>query len=70
MREELDFASLPEPIQQFVKENSWCNKCSKADLGIVGPSLYIEDGVTFVEGSCKICGERCVSALEEKSNGE
>ncbi|MDB2525991.1 hypothetical protein N9X53_04840 [Mariniblastus sp.] len=37
-------------------ENTWCDHCSVADLGIDKPSEYEDDGHVFIEGICRGCG--------------
>jgi len=66
MREIIDISSLPEIERDIYLQDSWCDNCEKADLGIVNPELYIESGQKFISGNCKVCGARCVSTIIEK----
>jgi len=47
-------------------ENTWCDHCSKADLGLIDPLEYEEDGQIYLEGKCKACGKRVVSKIIER----
>jgi len=38
-------------------KESWCDRCDKADLGIINPKIYEEDGKEYIEGNCRVCGE-------------
>ena len=66
MREIIDIGSLPEIERDIYLQESWCDKCGKADLGIVNPELYIESGQKYISGNCKVCGAQCVSTIIEK----
>ena len=55
-----------EPLErQWLVENSWCDQCNAADLGIDEPSEYEENGHIFVEGICRVCGKRIRSEIAE-----
>lgn len=41
--------------QKFLIENTWCNHCGKADLGLTDPIEYDKDGRVFIEGKCRSC---------------
>ncbi len=50
----------------WILENSWCDSCNEADLGMENPVEFEQDGKIFVEGNCSQCGASIQSALEEK----
>ena len=50
--------------RQWLIENTWCDQCNAADLGIEEPSEYEENGHIFVEGVCRVCGKRIRSIIE------
>lgn len=52
----LDFDQLSPLEQEWFLTETWCDSCDEADLGIVDPSYYREDGKEFIEGKCKKCG--------------
>jgi hypothetical protein len=56
-RKYLNFDELSKEDQEFFIEDSWCDSCEAADLGIVEPKIYIENDEEFLEGKCKVCGE-------------
>ncbi len=41
--------------QQALVRDTWCEACSKPDLGLVDPVEYEEHGVIYVAGNCSIC---------------
>lgn len=69
-REHLDFYSLSSSDQDWFLSETWCETCSKADLGIKEPKLYIENGIKHIEGKCNICNALCVSKLTEHQLNE
>ena len=63
----LDFyKEIPEVEQQWYLEETWCDHCDEADLGIVNPKLCTEDDKMIVEGECKKCGNVVSSEIVEK----
>ena len=66
MRKYLDFDKLEEVEKQNYIEDTWCEKCQKADLGIDDLEMFIEDNIKFVSGKCKVCGSICTSEIIEK----
>ena len=60
-----DFRRRAELEQRWLTENTWCERCSQADLGITDPVEYEEDGRVLIEGKCRRCGERVVSSVAE-----
>jgi hypothetical protein len=63
MKHVLDFNSLDELEKSMYLDDTWCDNCSKADLGIDKPELYVENNRKFISGSCKVCGESCSSEI-------
>ncbi|MEH6627918.1 MAG: hypothetical protein V7739_15845 [Motiliproteus sp.] len=62
-KEQQDFFSRPEEEQQAFLNQTWCNDCMKADLGMKEPEEYIQDGKRYVEGKCNSCGNSIVTEL-------
>ena len=60
-----DFATLDEATRDFVLDNTWCDSCGRADLGLENPSLYEEAGRLFVAGACRRCGSTVRSEIVE-----
>lgn len=50
----------------MVSKKTWCDKCNEADLGLKEPSMFKENGKTFIEGKCIICGEPQTSTVTTK----
>ena len=69
-RIERDFQARPPAEQQWMLENTWCDTCGEADLGMHDVREFVEDGVVFVEGSCSKCGALVRSeVVERRSDG-
>jgi len=63
MKKIIDLSSLDEIERSIYLDETWCDKCSEADLGIDKPELYIENNCKFISGSCTVCGELCISEI-------
>ncbi len=63
MKKILDISLEEKVLQESYVKETWCDKCSKSDLGIIELELYIEDGRKFISGKCKVCGEKCITEL-------
>jgi hypothetical protein len=65
-QKERNFYSRSQPERLLLEENTWCDTCHKADLGLVEPREYEEAGEIFIEGKCRKCGSRVVCQIVEK----
>jgi hypothetical protein len=63
MKQIIDLNSLDDIDRSMYLDDTWCDNCSKADLGIDKPELYIEDNRQFISGYCKICGDHSISEI-------
>jgi len=59
-----DFQARSQADQKWLQENTWCDTCGLADLGIRDPHEYAEGGAVYVEGICRSCGTTIRSAIE------
>jgi hypothetical protein len=59
-----DFRARPQEDQKWLQENTWCDTCDLADLGIPDPHEYAEGGALYVEGNCLRCGTTIRSTIE------
>ncbi|WP_374963408.1 hypothetical protein [Spongiibacter tropicus] len=66
MKEIIDLNTIPEIERDIYLEDSWCNNCNEADLGIVNPELYTLGGRKYLGGNCKVCGAVCTSEIIEQ----
>ena len=41
--------------QKFILEDTWCEACNMANLGMLKPTEFEENGETIVEGICARC---------------
>lgn len=46
--------------------NTWCDACGEADLGMSSPQEYDEADRVYVEGHCRKCGQAVRSEITEK----
>ncbi len=60
-----DFFRRDENDRQLLIENTWCENCKEADLGLTEPIEYEQNSKLFVEGKCSKCGTRVVSEIIE-----
>ena len=51
-----DFSARSPIEQQILAEDTWCNVCKAADLGLRDPREFEEGGEIVVEGLCRRCG--------------
>ncbi len=62
-RVDRDFLARPAWEQSWMVENTWCDVCGEADLGLDSPSEYADDGRVYVEGVCRRCGGAVCSEI-------
>ncbi len=65
-RRERDFNAREAGEQAWLRQNTWCDECQAADLGMRDPIEYEEEGLVYVEGTCLRCGSRVVSEIQER----
>ena len=70
MKKLLNFDSLSEIEKSLLLNDTWCNKCGQADLGITHPELYVENGSNYISGKCSTCGTKCISEIIESNINE
>ena len=51
-----DFSTRPLLEQKMLTEDSWCDACGEADLGMRDPTEFDENGAIVIEGFCRRCG--------------
>jgi hypothetical protein len=51
-----NFENRPALEREWFSENTWCDICGQADLGMSSIREYEEDGKTIIEGVCNSCG--------------
>ena len=51
-----EFSKRDATEQKFLVEDTWCDACKKADLGMLNPVEFEENGEIIVEGLCGRCG--------------
>lgn len=67
MRVERNFFARDTFEQEAICENTWCDACGEADIGLLHPREYEEDGQVFVEGVCAGCQSRVVTSIHKGS---
>ncbi len=65
MRVPRDFFARDWIVQESICENTWCGNCAEADIGLLNPVEYEEDGHIFVEGACARCRGKIVTEIKE-----
>ena len=68
MRTPRDFFARDQIEQESICENTWCDRCDEADIGLRDPQEYEENGRVLVEGKCIRCGSSVVTELTEQSS--
>ena len=69
-RIERDFyARDPEERDAFL-QNTWCNTCQKADLGMTSAIEYEFIERIFIEGKCVVCGDVSITEVVEDDDDE
>lgn len=54
----------PQDKEWFL-QNTWCDFCEKADLGMERPTEYEQNGKIYISGFCLICGNEVKSEIIE-----
>lgn len=62
-KKEKDFYVRDHIEQKMLMEDTWCDTCNEADLGIIEPAEFELDGKVYIEGTCIKCGNRVVSEI-------
>lgn len=55
--------------REWMLQNTWCDACAEADLGMDAPREYGEDGRVYVEGLCRKCRRGVRSEVVERDAG-
>jgi len=63
-----EFSKRPLEEREWLLQNTWCNFCGKADIGMTRPTEYESDGKVYISGICLRCGNEIVSELSELPN--
>ena len=69
MKKAREFAARPAADQKWMLQNTWCDACGQADLGMTAPYEYEENTKVFLEGICNRCGGVVVSEVIEHEGG-
>jgi hypothetical protein len=65
MRITRDFYARSASEQRWFTQNTWCEACHEADLGLNNPVEYEEVGVVYVSGNCRKCDGAVTSVVSE-----
>ena len=68
MRSHRNFLARSAVERQCIVQNTWCDACGEADLGMESPQEYEEDGKIYVEGVCSRCRRTVRSEVIEKKD--
>lgn len=64
-RKQREFFRRDTNEQRWMTENTWCETCEEADLGLSDPNEYEENDQVFLEGKCRKCEMRVVTHVTE-----
>ncbi len=64
-RIERNFFARDKEEQQAFLEQTWCDHCQEADLGMSNPLEYEQEETIFVEGTCNRCGQPVYTELTD-----
>ena len=62
-RTERDFYDRTPEERSWLENETWCDGCCQANLGLIEPHEYEENGTVFIEGTCRSCGGRVASRI-------
>ncbi|WP_370278802.1 hypothetical protein [Pontibacterium sp.] len=65
-RIERDFFARDAEEQKAFLEQTWCDNCMEANLGMGEPVEYELNDTVFIEGKCSKCGEVIVTELTDE----
>ena len=57
------FYQREEEEKEWMLQNTWCNQCNKADLGMSNPKEYSEKHKVLISGKCLKCGNEIISKV-------
>ena len=60
-----DFSSRDEWDQLDLVSVMWCDYCGRDNVGIDEPDEYEVNGVVYLEGECRECGQTVVATIPE-----
>ncbi len=65
-----DFNARDKEDRESLLMATWCDVCEEADLGMVSPAEYEEDGEIYVEGRCAVCGASVTTIITDVAVSE
>lgn len=57
----LDFYTLDKVDQERCRKDTYCENCKQVNLGLIEPKLIKIENQEFIEGKCKVCGNRIIA---------
>jgi hypothetical protein len=60
-----EFNERQSQDREWHLQNTWCDSCGKADLGMDRPSEYELNGKIYLSGFCKLCGHEIKTEIIE-----
>ncbi len=61
-----DFESRDEAEKAAFLEQTWCDNCQEANLGMTDVVEYELKGIVFIEGRCCRCGQPVLTELTDE----
>jgi hypothetical protein len=60
-----EFSERDSQDREWHLQNTWCDFCEKADLGMERPTEFELNGKIYLSGFCIICGHEIKSEIIE-----
>ncbi len=60
-----DFDARDDADKAAFLEQTWCDNCQQANLGMTDPVEYELKGIVFIEGRCRRCGQPVLTELTD-----
>ncbi|MDD4994252.1 MAG: hypothetical protein PHR83_18680 [Paludibacter sp.] len=60
-----EFSERQPQDKEWLAQNTWCDFCKKADLGIEKPTEFELNGKIYLSGFCSKCGNEIKSEIIE-----
>jgi hypothetical protein len=65
-----DFNIRPSDEREWLLQNTWCNFCEKADLGMEILTEYELNGKIYISGFCIACGNEIISEISDMTTNK
>ncbi len=60
-----EFKERQPQEREWLLQNTWCDHCKKADLGMERPTEFELNGKIYISGFCRLCGHEIKSEIHD-----